>query len=184
MDAALEASLRKAAHKACVGMRQWVDPKDAEQEMWVWYYSKGYELDTEPCIFQAWSVARGYCLKEKAVKLGYSPDDVYFYTRSTVEALIPQTLMSGLPETAVRDNQPRARRPAGEGGDLAAHIMDVRRAMGRLDPADRRFMAYHSQGDETFAVAASESDGDERTLRRQYVRTLDRLVDILGGVKP
>lgn len=179
----LEASLRKAAQRAWRGFGRWVDYGDAEGEMWLWYYSKGHELEPEQAVMRAWRVVRGYCQHEKATVLGYSHSDVYYYTRSMVETLIPQALQSGVPETKIRDDQPKALRPAGESGDLAAYVMDVRQALADLPAEDRQLVAVLAQTQD-YTSTASEMAVDERTVRRRYVRCLDAMVDTLGGVKP
>lgn len=84
-----------------------------------------------------WSVvkpedeARIHQERTKARRLGYELDDVFWYTPGLVEQLIP---MAAKPdwkptdETLDQNGKPGRSKPAREGGDLLAMVMDVRRA--------------------------------------------------------
>lgn len=169
LDRALDQALRRAAWRAWSPYRRWLPWDDAEQEMWAWWYAEGvHGADPNRAPAEAWRQIHGYCQREKAQRSGYSPDDQYHYSRRVIEALIPETLVPGLPTQVEKDGSPGARTPAGEGGNLAAMIMDVRYALEQLPAADR-------------ALVTIDAAADTRTRTRRYNRILDRMVDSLGG---
>jgi len=104
-----------------------VEADDVQQEIFVWLYSKGRKkverwLANEPQ--QTTRVYRSmldqgirYAEREKAAKVGYNPDDVYWYTPGTVEGLMPLVL----DDTFVQEN--------GHVGELITMVIDIRRVM-------------------------------------------------------
>lgn len=70
--------------------------------------------------------------RAKAKQLGYSLSDIYWYTPGLVDELKPMAMKPGwspTDETPDRgDGKPRRSKPAREGNDLLAMVMDVRRA--------------------------------------------------------
>lgn len=76
--------------------------------------------------------ARAYCERVKAERSGYSIDDVYWYSPGVVDELKPMArnrAWKPSDETFESDGgESRRSKPAREGGDLLAMVMDVRRA--------------------------------------------------------
>lgn len=75
---------------------------------------------------------RAHCIRAKAEQLGLSLSDIYWYTPGLVDELKPMAMKPGwspTDETPDRgDGKPRRSKPAREGNDLLAMVMDVRRA--------------------------------------------------------
>lgn len=83
---------------------------------------------------------RVYCEKQKAKQLGYSLDDVYWYTPGVVSELLPMAMNPAwkpTDETLEQDGKPKRSKPAREGNDLLAMVLDVRRAYEKVgsDPS-------------------------------------------------
>lgn len=107
-----------------------VEKDDVSQEIYVWLYGQGRAkierwLDTDgetpqqtTRIYRSMlDVGLKYGEKEKAAKAGYRPDDVWWYTPSSVEGLIPLVL----DETYTQAN--------GHIGDLITMVVDIRKAI-------------------------------------------------------
>lgn len=96
-----------------------------------WLYAKPSR--TTRIFRQFHDVAVSYAEKEKAARVGYDPDDVAWYSPALVEALMPLALddtFTGQVQTEDDGTKGRrGRKPANEGGDLLAMVMDVRRAL-------------------------------------------------------
>jgi hypothetical protein len=124
--------VRKAA--AYVGHRYrlyMVEPDDVAQEIYVWLYGDGKDkvekyLDRRPQ--QTTRIYRSmldkaiiFAEREKAEHVGYHPDDVYWYTVSSIEGLMPLVL----DPTYTQEN--------GHVGELLTMVVDIRQAMHRAD---------------------------------------------------
>jgi hypothetical protein len=104
-----------------------VDPEDVTQEIYAWLYGKGSAkverwLANDPQqttrVYRSLlDVALGYAENEKAMKVGYKPDDVWWYTASSVEGLMPLVL------------DPTFTEKDGHVGELLTSVVDIRRVM-------------------------------------------------------
>lgn len=105
-----------------------VDRDDVMQELYVWLYGEGRVkvekwLANEPQqttrIYRSLlDVGIGYAEQEKAVKVGYKIDDIYWYSPSQVTGLMPLVLDA----TFVQEN--------GHVGELITMVIDIRRVLG------------------------------------------------------
>lgn len=89
--------------------------------------------------------ARTYCERAKAFSSGYSVDDVYWYSAGQVDELKPMAMnpqWKPTDETPEQDGKPRRSKPAREGGDLLAMVMDVRRAGAAVGWDTNRIVDY------------------------------------------
>lgn len=133
-----------------------VESDDVSQEIYAWLYGTGLAkverwLAREPQqrtrIYRSFlDVGMKYAEKEKAVKAGYRVDDVWWYTPSVIEGLMPLVL----DPTYTQENQAI--------GEMITMVVDIRRVL-RVDDSE-----WFTENDSTHV------DYDER------IRTLvDRL---------
>ena len=129
---------RKAAVYVANRYRNYgVEFDDVQQELFVWLYDRGKKkverwLANEPQ--QTTRIYRSlldqgirYAEREKAAKVGYSADDVYWYTPGTITGLMPLVL----DDTFVQEN--------GHVGELITMVVDIRRVM---TPEDRDYFLF------------------------------------------
>lgn len=122
--------------------RYGVTKDDAAQEIYVWLYGEGRRkveswLEASPQrttrIYRSMlDVAIGYGEREKATAAGYSPDDVYWYSPSSIEGLMPLVV------------DPTYTRPNGAVDELLAMVLDIRRV---LSPDDIEYFIYKDEAD-------------------------------------
>lgn len=124
-----------------------VTADDVLQEMMCWLYGNGATnvrrwLAKSPQqstrIYRSIvDVGRSYTEREKAARVGYEPDDIFYYTQATVEGLMPLVLdetydgSSGLADNPTGKKHKKA---PGDGDELLAAIMDIRRAIKACRP--------------------------------------------------
>lgn len=124
--------VRKAANYTGHRYRLYgVEADDVAQEIYVWLYGDGkakVERWLEGSPQQTTRIYRSmldkalqYAEQEKAVKVGYRPDDVFWYTASSVEGLMPLVLDA----TFVQEH--------GVIGELITMVVDIRRVMNEYD---------------------------------------------------
>lgn len=87
---------------------------------------------------EIYAVGKRWCETEKAAKSGYEFGDVAWYHPTLLAGLVPLALDSGWnPATSSKDEpddgQPRQAADAKFGGTLTAMVMDVRRAIARMN---------------------------------------------------
>lgn len=122
------AFVRKAANYLGHRYRLWgVDPDDMSQEIAVWLYGKGEPkvrkwLANEPQqttrIYRTMlDVGQRLAEREKAERVGYQVDDVWWYSPSTIEGLMPLVL----DPTFTQQNE--------HVGELITMVIDIRRVM-------------------------------------------------------
>jgi hypothetical protein len=100
----------------------------------------------------------------KAEKVGYSVDDIHWYSTTQIVALLPLALDDtfngfGSPDydgDKPSGDGPRAKRNPAETGDLTAMVLDIRRAMKALDSWVLDAVILHQQGESPFDAAVAE----------------------------
>lgn len=160
---------RKAAVYVANRYRNYgVEADDAQQEIFLWLYGKGTAkverwLANEPqqttriyrsMIDQAVRYAEG----EKAARVGYKVDDVYWYTPSSIEGLMPLVL----DDTYVQEN--------GHVGELITMVVDIRRVM---QPDDYEFFTQNDESDvrwtDRVQTLVNRLGGDRPSIGRRRV---------------
>jgi hypothetical protein len=155
--------------------RYLVTPEDCKQEIYLWAYSdsgkrwieKRLERDPQQTTrirYKLRSVAKGYAEKMKAEKVGYSVDDIHWYSTTQIVALLPLALDDtfngfGSPDydgDKPSGDGPRAKRNPAETGDLTAMVLDIRRALKALDSWVLDAVILHQQGESPFDAAVAE----------------------------
>lgn len=133
--------------------------------------------------------AERFARREKAAVLGYKPEDEYFYSEVTTEAMIlawgkGDVTSIGQVHDPTEMGGKRTPKPASEGNDLLAMILDIDVAMKKLD-ARTYGIVYATIVDDRTIEDVAESWGitHQRVsqIRKQGVY---RVIDHLGGRKP
>lgn len=129
--------------------------------------------------------AKDYAVDIKAQSLGYKREDLYWYGRNELKALLPAMFD---PES--RHNPPqmeegaRGKRPAQEGNNWLATLADVSRAYEKLDPEDQLLLrGFHLHGWSNKELAA-EYQVSEQMMSYYHSRALNRLLRNAGGAAP
>lgn len=104
--------------------------------------------------------------QEKAARCGYDPEDVAWYSATLVEGLLPLALDDTFTPEQINESDGEGKRskPANEGGDLLAMVLDIRRAL---------------KGTNTILFFLDSVAGDPMWESR-----IEQLVDYLGGQRP
>lgn len=120
----------------------------------------------------------------KAQHLGYSRDDLVFYSKAMVRELLPSMFDDEAwthPETSDVETERKHRSAPAEGGNWVATLADVSRAYDSLEHEDRDLLAAFHR-DEYSNKLLSEIHGiTEQTMSYRHDRAVKRLVDALGG---
>jgi RNA polymerase sigma factor (sigma-70 family) len=126
---------------------------------------------------------------EKARKLGYNPEDEYFYRTTMIESLI-KVWDSGDYDLAGQIFDPadmggkRKTKLVSEGNDILAMVADMDRAMRSLDERTRSILLRRFSDDATLHVIADEMEISHQRVDQLVNSGLRKLNDYLGGRSP
>jgi len=176
-----------------------VERADIEQELWLWFAQHPnniarwkVEQDVKSCdkliAKSLRNAALDYCIKERARVEGYSPDDVFWYSKDFVKMLIPGVLTDNWEklETAMT-NTGRSTKAPSESGDWMAYGADIRQAFSKLNEVEQNlvFLFYAEDLDST---QLHEDTNSERPTAKATAmaanRALNKIVRNLGGFPP
>lgn len=194
------AAVTSAAKILTSRYREYVDYADVQQELYLWLFSHYDRVDkwreaydqvrAERTIIKALrNVGERYCRTEKAHKIGYEPEDEFFYSIPMVADLLalsfdPDWMMP----TAVELGSTKSGKPPGEGGNLMAMVADVKRAFAGLPEPDRRLLRRcygHGVRTSEVLIELSLEWGISATAANSRVRrVVGRLRAALGGPSP
>lgn len=117
----------KAARFVAHRYRSYVEEADVSQEIYLWLYGEGRPrverwLDSEPqqttrVYLSLLDAGRKYAEREKAAKVGYRPEDVWWYTPASLAALMPLAM------------DPAFTQQNGHVGELLTMVVDIRTAV-------------------------------------------------------
>lgn len=179
---------------------QGCDFEDMSQTGWIWVFqhplkmTEWYNRSTHSERDSAYLLARslrnemaGYGEDQKAAALGYSRDDVYYYTKGEVKDLLPSVFDEEAwlhPSTPDADTERRKKSRPSEGGNWVASLADVSRALNKLDAGDRDLLVgFHKDGLSN-NMMAEEYGVSKQTMSDWHDKAIRRLVDKLGGPRP
>lgn len=156
-----------------------VEFDDASQEIYLWLLDGGEKKvrrwlskspqQTTRVYMSMLDVAMSYAEQEKALRAGYDVDDVFWYTPSLIEGLLPLALDESFAPEDINEleqlggGKRKAKQPA-EGGNLLATVLDIRRAL-----EGTKLVPYFT---------ACDAD------HPSWPDNVQELVDWLGGNKP
>jgi len=174
---------------------QMVEANDIRQELWVWFLEHPNKVTTWETLDGKQSVkliarslrnsAKDYCQKQKAQVVGYRVEDNYYYDRELIEALLPSVIRGDLVAPSIQDlGYITGKKVASEGGNWFAMVADIQRGFAKLDEKQMGLL-YLRFGDgcdnKTFA---KELHISEDAARMRVNRSINNLINILGGSKP
>jgi len=172
-----------------------VDADDVRQELWIWFLEHPNKVKTWEELNGKQAIkliarslrnaAKDYCQKQKAQAVGYRVEDNYYYDRELIEALLPSVIRGDLVAPSIQDlGYITGKKVASEGGNWFAMVADIQRGFAKLDEKQMSLL-YLRFGDgcdnKTFA---KELDISEDAARMRVNRSLNNLINILGGTKP
>lgn len=126
---------------------------------------------------------------EKARKLGYNPQDEYFYRTTLIESLI-KVWDSGDYDLAGQIFDPadmggkRKTKLISEGNDILAMVSDMDRAMRSLDERTREILVRRFSDDATLHVIADEMEISHQRVDQLVNSGLRKVNEFLGGRNP
>lgn len=173
-----------------------VEIDDIRQEMWVWFlehpnkvsqWEKEYDSKESVKLIarSLRNAAKDYCQKEKAVKLGYRVEDLYYYDKELLEIILPVVLTGDMSAPSFTDlGFTKSRKVLSEGGNWLSMCADVDRALKSLQEEQRKILTLkYGMGLEGVALAA-ELHVSVDAVRMRMNRALKSLLTYLGGDKP
>lgn len=127
--------------------------------------------------------------KEKAIALGYQPEDEYFYRPAVIENLI-KVWGSGDFDLASQVFDPadmgqkRKTKVASEGNDLLAMMADIDAAMKSLDPRTYGVLYLRLVDEMKLADIAKEWEVSPQRVDQIVHRGVRKIIEFLGGYTP
>lgn len=129
--------------------------------------------------------ARGFANKVKAETLGYRVSDLYWYSRASVEEMLPMMFnYDNWMPTGSNDGTPRAPASPAEGNNWLALMCDMKSGFETGSIEDRDLLTekfWYGVDNKVMAVTQGVT---ETTIERRLGRALGRMVERLGGTKP
>ena len=127
--------------------------------------------------------AKDYSLDIKAQAIGYKREDLYFYSKGEVKALLP---MMFDPEKwhEPPQSEGRSTKSQAEGGGWIATLADVSQAFEKLDAEDRDMLAAFHRDEWTNVLMAEALGVTEQVMSYRHDRAVRRLLKILGDTSP
>lgn len=128
---------------------------------------------------------QGYGEQLKAQALGYSTDDLTYYSRQYVRELLPMMFDDEAwmhPEQG--DGERRAPSDPAAGGNWVATLADLSQAFAKLDQSDRDLLTQFHRDDVSNNALAERCGVSKQTMSDWHDRAIRRLVDKLGGNRP
>lgn len=121
----------------------------------------------------------------KAQCLGYSLDDLYWWEKGEVEALLPAVFEpESWLEPPVSEDGGRSGRSPATGGNWIASLADLSQAFSKLAPEDQSLLRLYHETGLPNKVVAEMAGVDDSTASRRHDRAIGRLHKVLGGRRP
>lgn len=173
-----------------------VQVDDIRQEMWVWFLEHPNKLaywednyDSKECTKlvarSLRNAAKDYCQREKAVKLGYRVEDLYYYDKELLEIILTAVLSGDESAPSFIDlGFTKSRKVLSEGGNWLSMCADVERALDLLQKEQRSIIYLkYGLGLDSLALAV-EMKVSADAVRMRINRAIKSLLTHLGGDKP
>jgi DNA-directed RNA polymerase specialized sigma24 family protein len=133
-------------------------------------------------------VARGIAWRAKADQLGFSVHDLYWYSRASVQELLPMAFdyddWTAQGHWFSRSGRGHAGGDPAALNNLVAQLCDVKAAFFAASQADQRLLYLRFVAGVSPDELANEHGVDTRTASRRINSALDRAVMRLGGARP
>ena len=171
------------------------DADDIRQELWIWFLEHPNKVKTWEALEGKQAVrliarslrnaAKDYCQKQKAQAVGYRVEDNYYYDRELIEVLLPAVIRGDLVAPAVTDlGFITGKKVASEGGNWFAMVADIERAFAKLDEKQMSILYLRFADNCDNSTLAKELGISEDAARMRINRSINNLINILGGSRP
>ena len=178
--------------------KTYFDIEDVKNEMVVWMLNhtkkiQGWLESEDPEEHKAGVKKLGkslrrqadkYCRRAKAQAVGYHLEDEAYYSPTILAEILPFVWY----EVAETRNGSKPRVSGGgnpaEGGTFVVQLIDVRKALTKLEPNDRMILHMKFYEDLTFQELAHNLEISDTTAHRKVNGALRRLSRELGGQSP
>jgi RNA polymerase sigma factor (sigma-70 family) len=168
-----------------------VEYADVEQECWVWCIKHPTKVSRwmkeedghRPIRTSLRNVALDYCSREKAARLGYDHDDLYWWSKGDVEVALG-AMFSYEDWLSPPQSEGRSNKSAAEGGNYIATLADLSRAFDQLNAEDRKLLTLYYRDEEYQRDIAEDYGVSQKTISVRIDGAVRRLADKLGGPAP
>ena len=125
-----------------------------------------------------------YCRSLKARAVGYEPRDEAFYSKGMLEELIANMNEAEEGNTGMQVRVSGGGSDPATAGNFLVSVIDVRKAMGELDPQDQMMLEMRYQEGLTLAQISDALGLSDTTVHRRINSALNRMLNNLGGESP
>lgn len=170
-----EQELRIWAVENQAQVAEWLDPDVTDEKYGMKQLVKALENE-----------CNDYAVDIKAQATGYHREDLYWYGRNELKALLPAMFD---PESRVNPPQSddiggRSSKSDAEGGNWVATLADVSRAYDALGREDKALLRMFHLGGWSNKEMARRYETTEAMMSYYHSRALNRLLDNAGGAAP
>jgi hypothetical protein len=149
-------------------VRTWLDPEDPAHGL---------------LVVSLKNVAKAYAVGVKAQALGYERDDLHWYNKGELKALLPLMFNDDAWHEPPQSEGRSAKAPS-EGGNWIATLADVAQAYSKLDAKDQRLLRWFHKDDRSNQDLADDEGVTHQSMSERHDRAIGRLLRILGGTVP
>lgn len=173
-----------------------VETSDLRQELWIWFLTHPRkithwekELDSKQCLKlvarSLRNAAKDYCQREKAKSVGYRVEDLYYYDKELVEALLPAVLTGDRNAPKLTDlGYSNVKKVASEGNNWFAMCADIEKAFSKLIKEQQVMLHLRYANGLELGTIASELSLSQDAVRMRINRALSNILNKLGGYYP
>jgi len=195
-------TITRAARKTHRVQRGYVEFDDLMQEGWLWVaenterVEQWLEDDDTKNHRLAGSLLYGavrprmhrYAMRQRYLKDGTRPRDYHFYSRATIEEMLPEVLDGMLASRSNSDLQETfitSTRAANEGWEREATTADLLAALASLSIEDRKLLySRFAQGGVSTEILATQLGITQRSVQRRIESIIGKMINHLGGPDP
>lgn len=201
-QATLDRIIKSVSWQTWRKYRAFIEQGDLQQECWLWCLRRQDKvqeyLDREDEVERRRGEAalrltlerrcERSARKEKAAVLGYKHSDEYFYSPAQVRDLLDFYYQGDWSARLVQEGNEdpvRSGSDPAEGHNVLALMADLDAALRSLPPTWEELLVEMHVEPRTVAEVIAEREGvSPRTVRRREERTIQSIVEFLGGPDP
>lgn len=196
----IQASVSSASRQLRSRYRDYCEYEDIQQELYIWYIKNHERVAAWEEQYHEKSVARlvakslrnageKYCRKQKALSVGYEPDDEFFYTIPMVADMLQLYFdPEWMEPRAIELTTSSSGKAPNEGWNLQAMVADVGRAYEALPASDQHLLREVYGGNvpvrDAIAWYALEWGITQNAADHRVRRVVGRVRAKLGGPRP
>ena len=186
--------IEEAANRTMRRFYKYVDRNDVYQELVMWVLTHPEKVEEYLEAARDHSILKSlehaglaYAQKEKSITFGYRTDDIFYWQREEIEALLPAMFSdeARLHPPGVDDGTGgRSNRAPNEGGNWIATLADLSRAYDHLDLATKKVLRLVYGEDRTRVWVANSLGVSDTTVGTWIHKALRDMHRELGGERP